>query len=169
MRRQILIHFLILLSICKLSAQQKEIAFENAKYLGMEPGVFMQQWLLLGPISSFQGESTDKDFDTQKAVFEQEQLPVKEYDNIKESKSINISGKTYQWKFLNSQDDIVDLDKQYNGVDFAIAYACADITMANPEKVLLGIGSDDGVKVWLNSFTKTGLHDQLIRMMTLLL
>ena len=150
MKRQIVIHFLILLSICNLSAQQKEIAFENAKYMGMEPGAFMQQWLVLGPIPVFHGESTDKDIDTQKAVFEQEQLPVEEYDNVKESKSVNISGKTYQWKYLDSQEDIADLDKQYNGVDYAIAYACADISMANPEKMLLGIGSDDGVKIWLN-------------------
>jgi len=150
MKRQILIHLLILLSICSLSAQQKEIAFETAKYMELEPGTFMQQWLVLGPIPVFQGESTDKDFDTQKAVFEQEQLPVEEYDNIKENKSINISSKAYQWKYLNNQDNIVDLDKQYNGVDFAIAYACADISMANAEKVLLGIGSDDGIKVWLN-------------------
>jgi CubicO group peptidase (beta-lactamase class C family) len=148
MKRKILIQFLILLSIC--SAQQKEIAFETAKYMGLEPGTFMQRWLVLGPISSLQDDSTNKDFEAQKAVFEQELLPVKEYDDIKEGKSVNISGKTYQWKYFDSDADIVDLDKRYNGVDFAIAYACADITMANPGKVLLGIGSDDGVKVWLN-------------------
>jgi CubicO group peptidase (beta-lactamase class C family) len=148
MKKQILIQFLILLSIC--SAQQKGIAFETAKYMELEPGTFMQHWLLLGPISALQDDSTNKDFDAQKAVFEQELLPVKEYDDIKEGKSVNISGKTYQWKYFDSDADIVDLDKQYNGVDFAIAYACADITMANPGKVLFGIGSDDGVKIWLN-------------------
>jgi CubicO group peptidase (beta-lactamase class C family) len=148
MKRLILIQFLILLSI--FSAQQKEIAFETAKYMGLEPGTFMRRWLLLGPISVLQDDSANKDFEAQKAVFEQELLPVKEYDDIKEGKSVDISGRTYQWKYFDSDADIVDLDKQYNGFDFAIAYAYADITMANPEKVLLGIGSDDGVKVWLN-------------------
>ena len=40
-------------------------------------------------------DSTNKDFEAQKAIFEQELLPVKEYDDIKEGKSVNISGKTY--------------------------------------------------------------------------
>jgi len=150
MKRQILIYFLILVSVCNLSAQQKETAFETAKYIGLEPGIFMQRWLVLGPIPAFQGKSTNKDFDAQKATFEQEQLPVEEYDGIKEGKSVKISGKTYLWKYLDSDDKIVDLDKLYNGADYAVAYACAEITMANPAKVLLGIGSDDGVKIWLN-------------------
>jgi CubicO group peptidase (beta-lactamase class C family) len=156
MKRQILIHFLILFSVCKLNPQQKETTFsikteaQTAKYTELESGTFMQRWLLLGPIPAFQEELSNRDIDSQKATFEQELLPVEEYDGIKEGKSVNISGKTYLWKFLDSDDKIVDLDKQYNGADFAIAYACADITLANPEKVLLGIGSDDGVKIWLN-------------------
>ena len=156
MKLRILIHFLILLAVCKLNAQQKETTFsikteaQTAKYTELESGTFMQRWLVLGPIPAFLEEPKSGDLDAQKAAFEQEQLPVEEYDNIKEGESVNISGKTYQWKYLNNEDDIVDLDKLYNGVDFVIAYASADITLANPEKVLLGIGSDDGVKIWLN-------------------
>jgi len=123
---------------------------QTAKYTGLEPGTFMQQWLVLGPIPAFKDEAKSMDPDLQKAAFEYEQLPVEEYYDIKEGKFVNISGKTYRWEYLNNEDEIVDLDKQYNGVDFAIAYACADITMANPKKVLIGIGSDDGVKIWLN-------------------
>jgi len=156
MKRQILIYLLTLLMINGISAQQKETILpiktsaQTAKYTGLESGTFMQRWLVLGPIPAFQEESPIRDIDSQKFIFEQELLPVEEYEGIEEGKSVNISGKTYLWKFLDSDDKIVDLDKQYNGVDFAIAYACADITLTNPEKVLLGIGSDDGVKIWLN-------------------
>lgn len=139
----------IVIGIALLTFPSKTTA-QTAKYTGLESGTFMQRWLVLGPIPAFQDESIIKDLDAQKEAFELEQLPVEEYDNIKEGKSVNISDKTYQWEYLDSKDQIVDLDKQYNGVDFAIAYACADITMANPEKVLLGVGSDDGIKIWLN-------------------
>ena len=157
MKQQIMIRNRLFTRICNtfiavslLTTFPIKTTAQTAKYTGLEPGTFMQRWLLLGPIPVFQEDTMTGDLEVQKEVFEQEQLPVEEYDNIKEGKSVNISGKTYQWKYLNNEDDIVDLDKLYNGVDFAIAYACADIKMSNPEKVLLGIGSDDGVKVWLN-------------------
>lgn len=140
----------LLVSVSLLTIFPIKTTAQTAKYTGLEPGTFMQRWLILGPIPAFQDESTEKDFDTQKAIFEQELLSVEEYNDIKEGKFIEISGKTYQWKYVNSDDKIVDLDKQYNGVDFAITYACADIILQNPEKVLFGIGSDDGVKIWLN-------------------
>ena len=126
------------------------IAAEAAQYAGLEPGTFMRSWTVLGPVPVFQGEPADKDFDAQKAAFEQAPLPAEICDDVRTGKSVQISGKTYIWQYLESDENIVDLDKKFNGADFVAAYACADIVLANPEKVLLGIGSDDGVKIWLN-------------------
>jgi CubicO group peptidase (beta-lactamase class C family) len=140
----------ILISISLLTIFTFKTSAQTVKYTGLEPGIFMQRWLVLGPIPAFKDESITKDFDAQKAAFEQELFPAEEYDDIYEGKSVQISGKIYLWKYLDSDDKIVDLDKLYNGVDYAAAYACADIKMANSGKVLLGIGSDDGVKIWLN-------------------
>jgi hypothetical protein len=157
MKQQVLVRTKLFTKICNLllgvsllTTFPIKTTAQTAKYTGLEPGTFMQRWLVLGPLPALQVEPKSGDIDAQKAAFEYEQLPEEEYSNIKSGQSVNLSGKTYQWEYLNSEDEIVDLDKQYNGVDFAIAYACADITMANPEKVLLGIGSDDGVKIWLN-------------------
>ena len=140
----------ILISVSLLTIFTFKTTAQTAKYIGLEPGTFLQRWLVLGPIPAFQDESTIKDFNAQKAAFEQDQLSAEEFDNIYEGKSVRISGKKYVWKYLESDDKIVDLDKHYNGADYAAAYACADIKMANSGKVLLGIGSDDGVKIWLN-------------------
>ena len=140
----------LLVSVALLIISPNKTAAQNAKYAGLESGTFMQHWLLLGPVPAFQDESINKESDAQKASFEQEQLSSAEYSGIKEGKSVRISGKTYQWKYVNSDDIIVDLNKKYNGIDYAIAYACADIEMDRPEEVLFGIGSDDGVKIWLN-------------------
>jgi len=140
----------ILIGISLFTIPLMKTTAQTAKYTGLEPGTFMQRWLLLGPIPVFKEESEDRDFNANKAAFEQEPLPAQEYTLIKTGRSVEISGKTYVWEYLNSDDNIVDFDKQYKGADFATAYACADITLANPEKVLLGIGSDDGIKIWLN-------------------
>jgi CubicO group peptidase (beta-lactamase class C family) len=140
----------ILFGVSLLTTFPIKTTAQTAEYTGLERGSFMQRWLVLGPIPVSQEESKNKDFDTQKAVFEQEPFPLEEFDNVREGKSVKIAGKAYVWKKLNSDDIVVDLDKQYSGADYAIAYACADITLESPEKVLFGIGSDDAVKVWLN-------------------
>ena len=42
------------------------------------------------------------------------------------------------------------LDKVYEGKDFVYAYALAEIKSLKATNVMLGVGSDDAVKVWLN-------------------
>ena len=56
---------------------------QTAKYTGLEPGTFMQQWLVLGSIPTFLDKAKSEDIDAQKAAFEYEQLPVEEYNIIK--------------------------------------------------------------------------------------
>lgn len=140
----------MLIGISVLTTLPVKITAQTATYTGLQPGTFMKHWLVLGPIPVFHTDSTNKDIDAQKAVFEQEFLPVEEYESVIEGKSENISGMTYQWKYIDSDDNMVDLDILYNRVDFAVSYACADIAFARSEKVLFGIGSDDGIKIWLN-------------------
>jgi uncharacterized protein len=56
------------------------------------------------------------------------------------------------WSPLESdviRGGIVDLEKLYGG-DNRVAYLAADIVADESRKVTLGLGSDDGIKVWLN-------------------
>jgi CubicO group peptidase (beta-lactamase class C family) len=140
----------VLVCIALLTVLPVTTIAQDANYMDPEPGTFMQRWLILGPVPAFQDETINKEMDVQEASFEQELLPAEEHDDIKVGKYVKISGKTFQWKYLESGDNIVDLKEHYYGVDYAVAYACADITLQSPEEILFGVGSDDGVKIWLN-------------------
>ena len=127
-----------------------EIIAETAVYTDLEPGMFMRRWLILGPVPVLHDKPDNGDMNAQKTAFEQNQLSAGTYDDIKAGYSVQISGKTYQWNVLDSDTDIIDLNTHFGRPDYAIAYACAEITMSHDERILFGIGSDDGIQMWLN-------------------
>ena len=49
-----------------------------------------------------------------------------------------------------SKSDVVDLKAGASPSDYAIAYAWAEIEVPEKTRGVLGLGSDDAVKVWLN-------------------
>jgi pimeloyl-ACP methyl ester carboxylesterase len=110
-----------------------------------KPGssVFLQDWLILGsiPISGL-GE-IDKDF---LASFggEANARPI-------EGQTVKISDSDFKW-ITAKCTDIFDLIKffQRGRTDNAMAYAYTTINRKEAGKVYLTLGSDDGVKVWLN-------------------
>ena len=114
----------------------------SATYTGLPPGQFMKNWLILKPIPVAESE--------QKKAFAEDQLGGEAKVLPSPGTKLTIGGKEYEWRSLESPDDIVDLRKGSAPSDFAIAYAWAEIEMPADSKGLLGIGSDDGVKVWLN-------------------
>ena len=123
-----------------------------ASYNDPQPDKFMTKWLILAPISISEGEEKP-DEEAQKAAFAKDFLA--EYDgelNVRPTPDwVNkIGGKEYTWKLVDSKQDIVDLVEIYGEKEFVIAYAWAEISMPEERKVILGIGSDDAVKVWLN-------------------
>jgi CubicO group peptidase (beta-lactamase class C family)/uncharacterized pyridoxamine 5'-phosphate oxidase family protein len=110
-----------------------------ATYDGLQAGRFMKDWLILKPIPVTESE--------QKKAFGEDRLAP---SRVTPGAKVTIAGKEYEWHPLESPDDIVDLRKGSTPSDFAIAYAWAEIEMPATGKGLLGIGSDDGVKIWLN-------------------
>jgi hypothetical protein len=44
----------------------------------------------------------------------------------------------------------VDMGKHFGNVEWACAYAYAEVTSDRDEEIILGLGSDDGIKIWLN-------------------
>ena len=51
---------------------------------------------------------------------------------------------------VDSEGENIDLAKNSDPSDFAVAYAWAEINLPEKSSGLLGIGSDDAVKAWLN-------------------
>ena len=137
---------LLLIGLLNLGAEAQTDAF---RYLEQEKS--MTSWLILGPVPV--SDNPNPDEDAQKKAFGFDFLA----DNGGESGispspglSQKVNDKDYTWQVVESDSDIIDLLKIYGGKDYCLAYAWSEIEMAEAKNAFLGIGSDDGVKVWLN-------------------
>jgi CubicO group peptidase (beta-lactamase class C family) len=126
-------------------------AAETARYTGAKPDEFMKRWLVLGPIPVSGEPSPDED--AQKKAFAHDLLSASGGEPVVQARAgagIAIGGQNYEWRQVDSTNDIIDLKVAESPEEFSIAYAWAEIEMPEKGKGLLGIGSDDGVKAWLN-------------------
>jgi len=69
---------------------------------------------------------------------------------------VSIAGTNLTWRLLTSPTDVIDLGTALGARDEVIAYAYAEITAPEAGRILIGVGSDDGVRVWLNG---TQVHE----------
>ncbi len=67
-------------------------------------------------------------------------------------------GKKLSWKKVNSLPDIVDLKKIFSPNDKVVSYAALWIDSDKEVEKLMGIGSNDGMKVWLNGEMLIKVH-----------
>jgi CubicO group peptidase (beta-lactamase class C family) len=134
----------ILLLVTRLRAAE-------ATYTGLQPDTFLKQWLVLGPIPVAGDKSPDDA--VQQQAFAQDWLISARGESGVEPKvgdKVSVAGKELEWRRIQSASDVVDLNAGGPAKDFCIAYAWAEIEMPSAARELLGIGSDDAVKVWLN-------------------
>jgi CubicO group peptidase (beta-lactamase class C family) len=137
----------LLLSAVSLSAS------DPATYAGLKPDKFMRDWLVLKPIPVSTEKAGEPAEEAQKKAFAED--PLKSQDG--EAKAHPRAGlkqrigeRELQWESVQSQSDVVDLKAGSSEGDYAIAYAWAEIEVPAKTKGVLGLGSDDAVKVWLN-------------------
>src|SRR5690606_14900488 len=83
-------------------------------------------------------------------AFKTDHLDPKSLNKVKAGNTATIDGKTYTWKEVKAQNDIVDLHALHDTLDFVSAYGWVEFRSDENKKTLLGVGSDDGVKVWVN-------------------
>lgn len=122
-------------------------------YDGVQPNAFMTTWLVLGPIPVSQDRSRRPSRDQQRQAFDTDHLaPYGGVTGIAPKAGLvhTVSGREYPWQLVRAEGDIVDLIGVYDWNKFVIAYAWAEIDVPEVTPLLLGIGSDDAVKVWLN-------------------
>jgi CubicO group peptidase (beta-lactamase class C family)/uncharacterized pyridoxamine 5'-phosphate oxidase family protein len=124
---------------------------KTAVYTGLKPDEFMKNWLVLGPIPVSSEKSPDEA--TQKKAFAEDLLKsVGGETGVKPGAGakLAVAGTDYVWRLVESMNDIIDLKVAETPEEFSLAYAWAEIEMPEATNGLLGIGSDDGVKMWLN-------------------
>ncbi|MCS7223378.1 MAG: DUF2961 domain-containing protein [Armatimonadetes bacterium] len=93
---------------------------------------FITRWLVCGPYPNEQDKGLDQPFPPEKVRDIQEALTVAE------------------WKRVDAADGVLDFLPLFRPNTDVVAYAMAEIRCPQARKGALLIGSDDGVKVWLN-------------------
>ncbi|HKZ65048.1 MAG TPA: serine hydrolase, partial [Chitinophagaceae bacterium] len=123
--------------------------YGKASYNTSQTGKFMQTWLVAGAIPV--SDDTLKPADAlQEAVFKTNILADVNVISGKPLPPVSVNQKDFKWQLISAGKDIVSLDTIYKGKDFVYAYAMAEIKASTPSNVMLALGSDDGIKVWLN-------------------
>ena len=108
---------------------------------------YLRIWLTLRPIKT----SDDAlDTDALHAALQRDYLGGEAEVAPSAGDIVTIDGKEYRWELLQSERDQIDLMVPGVNCDYAIAYAFATVTTDEDWSGLLGIGSDDGVKVFVN-------------------
>jgi CubicO group peptidase (beta-lactamase class C family) len=108
--------------------------------------VFISNWSITELIPA----STEADMGAQQQAFSIDPLDPQTIATSVATGKLVLGDKSYKWKDIHSQSGIVDLVGEFGSVEYCYSYAVAEISCAKERKVLLGIGSDDAVKVWLN-------------------
>jgi len=116
-----------------------------ATYENLKPGQFLQNWLFLGPVDvPWQGSGYFPDEETSNKFFDTESLNIERFEP-----QVKVAGNDYEWVVLHSEYGVIDLTAVFDKW-FAVAYAWAQVDMPEQTNAILGIGSDDCIKVWLN-------------------
>ena len=103
---------------------------------------FLSKWFVIGPWPNKGG-----------AAFEQT-LPPEQGVDLGAKYTVTVAGEQREiaWKFVNGDpgDGHVDLERAVGRLDNVCAFVYAEVTVPQAQDVLLKLGSDDGVVVYLN-------------------
>lgn len=121
-----------------------------------QPDAFLHSWQVLGPLPlSTEGTPSDED---RKIAFARDFLTPIGGEMALTSAALaplNLSGTQLHWKATQAlEDGLLDLGSALGLRDDVIAYAYSEFTVPATEpattRLPLGLGSDDGIRVWLN-------------------
>jgi len=122
----------------------------SAIYKGIPGNGIFNKWLILGPIQIFQDSQNSEDLTLQKVAFDKDYILPSGASQSVDTKKLFIRDSSYQWQLVQVDNGIIDLTKTIGGNAFAITYAYARIDMPEELEFMLGVGSDDAVKIWVN-------------------
>ncbi len=155
MRKLDLIIFLtiVLFSFCNSNLiMSSTVANDSlsAIYMGIPENGIFDRWLLLGSISVFNNNQNREDQAIQQEAFDKDYIVPSKVSRYINREELFIGNSSCQWKFVQSDNGIFDLTKTIGDTAYAVTYAYAQIIMSEGKEFILGVGSDDAVKIWIN-------------------
>lgn len=130
----------------------------------LENGTFLHDFLLLGPFPNPLPEGVTEYFHTDEACigFATDYLLTAGGESgVKplEGNSVELAtGENFTWQAYQSPDDRVDLKKIFTPNEGVVCYAAIWIESSRKQEKLLGLGSNDGIKVWFNGEPVLKVH-----------
>jgi hypothetical protein len=115
-------------------------------------GEWMKSWLICGPIP-LQGQKDPSFSPEHLAGFETDYLVKAGGEknlHVRAGDIVRFKNGSAKWIMYNSPDSVVDLDKAVSKKDPVLAYAYTEIESDKDGIWFLGLGSNDGGKLWLN-------------------
>ncbi len=116
-------------------------------YKGTQDGKALRNWYVAGPVK-ISTDTTNPDNTSQETFF-----------NRGNNQNINVGFKVpdgsaapdlKNWKQVSWGNDVIDLDSIFKHPDYVSAFAYAVVMSDVAKPALLGVGSDDAIKVWVN-------------------
>lgn len=124
--------------------QIKSLAESRAKDVGdfidkvKHAPTFISDWWIIGPFDNTERQGFDAVHPPESSFDTTAQYTAKENQQVK-------------WQpYTNQRSGYIDFTKLYTPVDDVLAYAYRKIHVSEDTTMELGIGSNDGVKVWVN-------------------
>ncbi|MBN1481237.1 DUF3471 domain-containing protein [candidate division KSB1 bacterium] len=136
------LHFVLLFFVVVLSFMAPANPAANL----LTEDEFISNWSITEPITA--AAATDQE--SQQKAFSTEALDLQTLTASATTGELVLNEKSYAWNEIQAATGIVDLVKEFGALEYCYVYAIAHLTSATERNTLFGLGSDDGVKVWLN-------------------
>jgi CubicO group peptidase (beta-lactamase class C family) len=144
----------VLFSLATVHVHAQQKGYGSASYTMPTSGRYMHDWMIAGPVEL----GTDHSDDAQQKFFSSDDIKLIAIDPKKPVQPFSHGTSSLAWQWHNSKNDVIDFDGIFKK-DFAAAYALAELKSDKEQNVFLSLGSDDGVRVWLNGSL---VHDNWI-------
>ncbi len=149
-------------AVCLLGADAQTVSDDGVPvYEGTNPRSFMKQWLMLDPIDVELIRNVTDEVGNIPRNLNRRSMKAFDYDFLQDhggepeiqptqGMMVTRAGASSEWKLQKSNADRINFDDIFGRQEFVIVYAYAKINVEEATKAILGIGSDDQCKFWLN-------------------
>ena len=123
--------------------------------IDFEEDEFMRKWLILGPMPYVGREDVYIDSNIDGVPMTRREIKhvfgIDAIDVVDFRPTVIIDGKEYEWAVLEAKYDVIELSEFVKeDPDYKVAYLWAQIDMPMDRRYLVGVGYQNGVKIWVN-------------------
>jgi hypothetical protein len=122
----------------------------SSHYPGVETNEVWRSWLVLAPIPISTDAKEAPAEPAQRTAFDRDFLAAAGGEGgtaPQAGQKVAIDGKEYEWRLVTSESDTVSFTSGSNATPFAVAYTFAEMEMPAARKTLVGLKSDDAIKI----------------------